>query len=64
MKTKIDSAKLNSLKDVQFEDWHKHGVKLKAVSANSNGRVNSGILKDGRCFYRIWLKSGSEFLFD
>jgi hypothetical protein len=50
----VTLAKLNSLKDINFEAWPKHGVKLRAVSANADGSVNSGILADGRYFHRVW----------
>jgi len=43
---------LDKLIDVPFEQWPKHGVRLKAVSANANGIVTSGILLDGTYFYR------------
>ena len=45
--------RLNSLKDVPFEKWPSHGIKLKAVSANADGRVNSG-LTGNFYFYRVW----------
>ena len=35
-----------------FEQWP---TRLKAVSANANGIVNSGILSDGRYFSRQWI---------
>ena len=56
--------KLNSLRDVQFEDWLSNGVSLRAVSADASGQVNSGILRDGRYFYRVWSKDlrGSTFV--
>lgn len=55
---RVTMALLNSLAAVEFEQWHKHGVFFRAVSANANGRVNSGILKDSRYFYR----KGEEFI--
>lgn len=38
-------TKINALKTIPHEQWHKHGITLLAVSANSNGIVNSGIIK-------------------
>lgn len=44
--------KLNTLLYVPMEKWNTKGIKLKAVSSNSNGMVNSGILSTGEHFYR------------
>lgn len=44
--------KLNTLLDVPFERWSENGISLKAVSANANGIVQSGILKDKTYFFR------------
>lgn len=54
---------LNTLLDQPFEQWP---LRLKAVSANSDGRVNSGILKDGTYFYRKWSNvfTVSEFVIE
>ena len=41
---------LNSLKNVPKEQWPS-SIKLKAVSANSDGLVDSGILSNGVYFY-------------
>lgn len=41
---------LNSLKNVPKEQWPSN-IKLKAVSANSDGIVNSGILSNGVYFH-------------
>jgi hypothetical protein len=41
---------LNKLKDVPFEKWPSHRVRLSAVSANADGIVRSGILQDRRYF--------------
>lgn len=46
--------KLNQLLEVPFELWRSYGLRLKAVSANADGRVNSGILSNGIYFYRKW----------
>lgn len=47
MKTTIQ--KLNQLKDTPYEKWN---LRLKAVSINSNGMVNSGKTKCGTFFFR------------
>jgi hypothetical protein len=51
---------INSLLFVPFEDWPKHGIHLRAVSANADGHVNSGLI-GGRSRYlrnrwisRVW----------
>ena len=55
---------LNELLEVSFEEWHKRGLRLAAVSANADGRVNSGILKKGKIyFYRKWDKSFTSSTF-
>jgi len=47
--------RLNELLNVPFEDWPSHGINLAAVSANADGRVNSGITRKGKVyFYRKW----------
>jgi hypothetical protein len=51
---RIDGNKLRSLDTIPFEEWLEHGVSLRAVSANGDGRVNSGILRNGQYFYRVW----------
>jgi hypothetical protein len=53
-KQRIDGNKLRSLDAIPFEEWLEHGVSLRAVSANGDGRVNSCVLQDGRYFYRAW----------
>ncbi len=58
MRTRISGDKLRALDRVPFEQWPQNGVKLRAVSANGDGIVNSGILQDGRYFYRVWEPSG------
>lgn len=45
---------LNALLDVPFEQWPRHGFRLRAVSANADGKVNSGVLSSGQYFYRKW----------
>ena len=55
---RIDGNKLRSLDAIPFEEWSKHGVSLRAVSANGDGRVNSGILRNGQYFYRVWEPKG------
>lgn len=42
---------LNSLKNTPIEQWPSN-IRLKAVSANSSGIVNSGILSNGAHFFR------------
>lgn len=42
--------KINALKDIPYEKW---GLKLKAVSINAHGKVNSGKTKEGIFFFRI-----------
>lgn len=42
---------LRELNNVPFEKWP---IKLKAVSANADGRVNSGITQSGVYFFRKW----------
>ncbi len=59
----VTQEKLNTLLGVEFEKWPKRGVKLRAVSANASGHVNSGILHDGRYFYRAWRNNFSESTF-
>lgn len=44
---------LNELLTTPLEKWSERGVRLRAVRANADGIVASGILKDGRCFYRV-----------
>lgn len=56
-------AKLNKLLNVPFEQWYQHGIRLKAVSANADGIVNSGILKNGVYFYRKWSNDFTESFF-
>lgn len=56
----MTESKLNTLLNIPFEQWPKHGVKLGAVSANANGKVNSGICRDGTYFYRVYEKDGNE----
>lgn len=55
---------LNSLKSIPFEQWSRLGIKLKAVSANSNGEVNSGITLTGVYFFRKYTNNfqDSEFV--
>lgn len=54
--------KLNQLINVPMEQWHKRGVDLKAVSANANGRVNSGLVGPSRIhFYRVGSGDKSRF---
>lgn len=60
----ISLEKLNSLLNVPFEQWHTRGVSLRAVSANSSGLANSGILHDGRYFFRVWKDGNSFFTFE
>lgn len=57
---------LNKLLNVEFEQWPKHGVRLHAVSANANGKVNSGITSNGTYFYRKWSPGfkSSEFVIE
>lgn len=55
--------KLNTLSKVPFERWPSHGVKLKAVSANAGGIVNSGITSSGVYFYRKWTADFSQSSF-
>jgi len=62
MKNKNITQKLNSLKDIASEQWPKHGIKLRAVSANANGFVNSGITKRGVYFFRKWEGNNSELV--
>jgi hypothetical protein len=62
MNNKKITQKLNQLKDIAFEQWPKHGIKLKAVSANANGLVNSGITKCGVYFFRKWEGNNSELI--
>ena len=62
MKNQNITQKLNSLKNIAFEQWSKHGIKLKAVSANADGLVNSGITKQGIYFFRKWEGNNSEFV--
>jgi hypothetical protein len=45
----IDS--LNKLRDVPMEEWYQSGVSFAAVSANSHGTVNSGILNKSRKYF-------------
>ena len=53
MKTNEVLSILNSLINTPFEEWHSKGISLKAVSANSSGMVNSGIIKtNGMHFFR------------
>lgn len=56
-------TKLNTLKNIPFEQWPSHGVRLQAVSANGDGIVNSGITSCGTYFFRKWTKNfeTSEF---
>ena len=54
--------KLNSLSSIPFEEWRSHGVSLRAVSANANGIVESGITSKGVYFYRRWNTGKSEFV--
>lgn len=44
--------KIKEMLDTPMEKWAEQGVVLKAVSANADGRVNSGITKDGIYFWR------------
>ena len=62
MKNQNITQKLNTLKDIAFEQWHKHGIKMRAVSANANGLVNSGITSSGVYFFRKWEGNYSEFV--
>ena len=62
MKNQSITQKLNSLKDIAFEQWPKHGMKLRSVSANSNGLVNSGITNSGVYFFRKWEGNNSELV--
>lgn len=52
---RVTIEQLRALDQVPFEKWRDtSGIRLKAVSANSHGTVNSGILLDGRYFFRVW----------
>jgi hypothetical protein len=54
--------KLNSLIMVPFEQWRSHGISLRAVSANADGMVHSGITSTGVYFFRKWTGGTSEFV--
>ena len=55
--------KLNKLLNVPMEQWYENGIRTKAISANSNGIVNSGILSNGTYFYRKWRNNFTESSF-
>ena len=65
-KGRVSADALNSLKSVPFEKWPEHIVSLRAVSANADGMVNSGLLQNGRYFWRKWYRGGevSEFVLE
>ena len=57
-------SRLNALKNVPFEKWALHGIRLKAVSAGSDGEVRSGITSSGIHFFRKYTNNfqDSEFV--
>ena len=62
MRLRVTQANLNSLANLPFEKWPERGVSLRAVSSSIR-QVNSGILADGRYFYRVRGKSGTPDTF-
>ena len=62
----VNKETLDELREVPFEKWKARGVKLRAVSANAGGVVNSGVLQDGRYFLRQWSNGfkSSSFVFE
>lgn len=54
MRVTVTVEMLNRLIDTPFEQWRDAGVELRAVSANSHGMVSSGILHNGKHFYKKW----------
>lgn len=57
--TNMNETLLNTLNELPFENWKEYGIKLTAVSANSNGKVNSAMCnyKSGKYYVtRKWEK--------
>ena len=64
MKQNLSAQQLNEMSAIPLEQWGMHGVRVRAASANSDGKVNSAILANGKyVIRRYWNNFQNSSLF-